>query len=95
MAYVGTNYHGNAWQEPWALVFYGFHLVFLCFPMFSPCFAHPFEDPKICPTVEAVLFEALLKTKLIEDRQSCNFSRCGRTDKAIALHFHSFHLDFC
>ncbi|CAK9007653.1 Putative tRNA pseudouridine synthase C25B8.05 [Durusdinium trenchii] len=54
MAYVGTNYHGNAWQ-----------------------------DPKICPTVEAALFEALMKTRLIQDRTSCNFSRCGRTDKGV------------
>eukprot|EP00434_Breviolum_minutum_P012591 symbB.v1.2.011096.t1/scaffold693.1/size172333/8 len=54
IAYVGTNYHGNAWQ-----------------------------DPKICPTVEAVLFDALLKTRLIQDRQTCNFSRCGRTDKGV------------
>lgn len=54
IAYVGTNYHGNAWQ-----------------------------DPKICPTVEASLFEALVKTRLIQDRSSCNFSRCGRTDKGV------------
>eukprot|EP00435_Cladocopium_sp_Y103_P065385 s438_g27.t1 len=54
IAYVGTNYHGNAWQ-----------------------------DPKICPTVEASLFEALIKTRLIQDRSSCNFSRCGRTDKGV------------
>ena len=54
VAYVGTNYHGNAWQEP-----------------------------SMCPTVEAVLFEALIKTCLIRDRTSCSFSRCGRTDKGV------------
>ncbi|CAE7286553.1 PUS3 [Symbiodinium natans] len=54
LAYVGTNYHGLAWQEP-----------------------------STCPTVEAALFEALQKTRLVKDRQSCNFSRCGRTDKGV------------
>eukprot|EP00439_Symbiodinium_sp_Y106_P064253 s1891_g10.t1 len=54
LAYVGTNYHGLAWQEP-----------------------------STCPTVEAALFDALQKTRLIQDRQSCNFSRCGRTDKGV------------
>ncbi|XP_030625960.1 tRNA pseudouridine(38/39) synthase [Chanos chanos] len=35
-------------------------------------------------TVEARLFEALLKTKLIPDRQSSNYHRCGRTDKGVS-----------
>lgn len=35
-------------------------------------------------TVEARLFEALLKTCLIEDRQSSNYHRCGRTDKGVS-----------
>lgn len=35
-------------------------------------------------TVEARVFEALLKTKLIEDRQSSNYHRCGRTDKGVS-----------
>ncbi|XP_043957517.1 tRNA pseudouridine(38/39) synthase [Gambusia affinis] len=35
-------------------------------------------------TVEARLFEALLKTRLIEDRQSSNYHRCGRTDKGVS-----------
>ncbi|XP_077998522.1 tRNA pseudouridine(38/39) synthase-like [Glandiceps talaboti] len=35
-------------------------------------------------TIEACLFEALLKTRLIEDRQSSNYSRCGRTDKGVS-----------
>ncbi|PFH32238.1 pseudouridine synthase [Besnoitia besnoiti] len=34
-------------------------------------------------TVEDALFEALEKTCLIRDRNSCNFSRCGRTDKGV------------
>jgi len=54
VAYVGTAYHGLAWQEP-----------------------------ECCPTVEAQLFAALTKTCLIRDRQSCNYSRCGRTDKGV------------
>lgn len=35
-------------------------------------------------TVEARLFEALLKTKLIQDRQSSSYHRCGRTDKGVS-----------
>ncbi|MGH0124231.1 UNVERIFIED_CONTAM: hypothetical protein FKN15_024660 [Acipenser sinensis] len=35
-------------------------------------------------TVEARLFEALLKTRLIADRQTSNYHRCGRTDKGVS-----------
>lgn len=35
-------------------------------------------------TVEARLFEALLKTKLVQDRQTSNYHRCGRTDKGVS-----------
>lgn len=35
-------------------------------------------------TVEARLFEALLKTRLVQDRQSSNYHRCGRTDKGVS-----------
>ena len=35
-------------------------------------------------TVEARLFEALLKTRLIQDRQTSNYQRCGRTDKGVS-----------
>lgn len=35
-------------------------------------------------TVEARLFEALHKTCLIQDRQSSNYHRCGRTDKGVS-----------
>lgn len=35
-------------------------------------------------TVEARLFEAVLKTRLIQDRQSSNYHRCGRTDKGVS-----------
>ncbi|KAF8823002.1 pseudouridine synthase [Cardiosporidium cionae] len=34
-------------------------------------------------TVECEFFKAALKTKLIEDIKSCEFSRCGRTDKGV------------
>jgi len=47
-------------------------------------------------TVEDALFSALLKTKLIVDRESSHYTRCGRTDKGvssvgqvIALHLRS------
>ncbi|XP_019854104.1 PREDICTED: tRNA pseudouridine(38/39) synthase-like isoform X2 [Amphimedon queenslandica] len=35
-------------------------------------------------TIEAKLFDALLKTKLIEDPSQSNYSRCGRTDKGVS-----------
>lgn len=35
-------------------------------------------------TVEDALFEALLKVKLIESRETCNYHRCGRTDKGVS-----------
>jgi len=35
-------------------------------------------------TIEAVLFDALLKTRLIKSRASSNYHRCGRTDKGVS-----------
>ncbi|XP_018025849.1 tRNA pseudouridine(38/39) synthase isoform X2 [Hyalella azteca] len=35
-------------------------------------------------TIEADLFEALLKTKLIKSRETSNYHRCGRTDKGVS-----------
>ncbi|KAH3762300.1 tRNA pseudouridylate synthase [Pelomyxa schiedti] len=35
-------------------------------------------------TVEAYLFKALAQAKLIHDRASCNYSRCGRTDVGVS-----------
>lgn len=35
-------------------------------------------------TIEECLFQALTKTFLIQDRRSCNFNRCGRTDKGVS-----------
>ncbi|KAJ8320174.1 hypothetical protein KUTeg_001761 [Tegillarca granosa] len=34
-------------------------------------------------TIETALFDALLKTKLIESRETSNYHRCGRTDKGV------------
>ena len=34
---------------------------------------------------QARLFEGLQMTKLVEDRQSCDYSRCGRTDKGVSV----------
>ncbi|XP_066538703.1 tRNA pseudouridine(38/39) synthase [Hoplias malabaricus] len=44
-------------------------------------------------TVEARLFEALLKTRLIQDRQSSNYHRCGRTDKGVSAFSQVISLD--
>ena len=35
-------------------------------------------------TVEECLFRALEKTKLIESREACQWTRCGRTDKGVS-----------
>ncbi|XP_076068711.1 tRNA pseudouridine(38/39) synthase-like [Oratosquilla oratoria] len=35
-------------------------------------------------TIEAHVMEALLKTKLIESRETSNYHRCGRTDKGVS-----------
>jgi tRNA pseudouridine38/39 synthase len=35
-------------------------------------------------TVEEELYKAFEKTKLIQDRMNCHFSRCGRTDKGVS-----------
>ena len=32
-------------------------------------------------TVEDYLFDALIKTRLIEERATANYHRCGRTDR--------------
>lgn len=35
-------------------------------------------------TIEAQLFDALMKTRLIRSRQTSNYHRCGRTDKGVS-----------
>lgn len=35
-------------------------------------------------SIERYLFEALLKSCLIEDRNKTNYQRCGRTDKGVS-----------
>ena len=42
-----------------------------------------FADGDI-PTIESVLFQALYKLRLIEDRKDCDFSRGGRTDTGVS-----------
>ncbi|KAJ2777678.1 pseudouridine synthase deg1 [Coemansia interrupta] len=36
------------------------------------------------PTVEGELFKALAKCKLIENEDTCGYSRCGRTDRGVS-----------
>jgi tRNA pseudouridine38/39 synthase len=45
-----------------------------------------FNDPEMTPlpTVELELFKALEKTKLVASSDTCNYSRCGRTDKGVS-----------
>jgi hypothetical protein len=38
-------------------------------------------------TVEGVLFAALQRVKLIEDKTTCGYTRCGRTDKVLFFAF--------
>jgi len=42
-----------------------------------------YSDPTI-PTVELELFKALEKVKLIKSPETCNYSRCGRTDAGVS-----------
>jgi tRNA pseudouridine38/39 synthase len=42
------------------------------------------NNEKKIPTVEGQLFKALEKCKFITDPDSCNFSKCGRTDKGVS-----------
>ena len=35
-------------------------------------------------TIEGHLFSALIKTRLIKDKVTANYSRCGRTDKGVS-----------
>ncbi|EDO36025.1 predicted protein [Nematostella vectensis] len=42
------------------------------------------SQEKIDNTVEAHLFDALIKACLVKSRESCSYSRCGRTDKGVS-----------
>ncbi|KAJ8943636.1 hypothetical protein NQ318_005637 [Aromia moschata] len=44
-------------------------------------------------TIEHHLFEALTKTKLIKDRSSSNYHRCGRTDKGVSAFGQTISID--
>lgn len=39
---------------------------------------------KIHSSVQAHLFQAFEKVKLMEDASNCNYARCGRTDKGVS-----------
>ena len=41
-------------------------------------------QPHMKNTIEEELFKAFIECKLISDRVSCNYSRCGRTDKGVS-----------
>ncbi|CAG0894946.1 unnamed protein product, partial [Darwinula stevensoni] len=44
-------------------------------------------------TIEAALFQAFAKTKLVESRQTSNYHRCGRTDKGVSAFTQVISLD--
>ncbi|KFV50423.1 tRNA pseudouridine(38/39) synthase, partial [Tyto alba] len=44
-------------------------------------------------TIEENLFEALKKTRLVDDRQTSNYHRCGRTDKGVSAFGQVISLD--
>ncbi|CAI9741177.1 pseudouridine(38 39) synthase-like [Octopus vulgaris] len=44
-------------------------------------------------TIEAALFEALIKTKLVDSRENSNYHRCGRTDKGVSAFCQVISLD--
>lgn len=37
-------------------------------------------------TIEHDLFQALIKTRLVESREKCGYNRCGRTDKGVSAY---------
>lgn len=44
-------------------------------------------------TIEFHIFKALTTTCLIEDRETANYNRCGRTDKGVSAYFQVISLD--
>jgi len=42
------------------------------------------SQPHISETIEEKIFDALKHTLLIKTRESCDYSRCGRTDKGVS-----------
>lgn len=44
-------------------------------------------------TIEEQMFKAMLKTKLIESRETSNYHRCGRTDKGVSAFSQVISLD--
>ncbi|TPX61463.1 hypothetical protein PhCBS80983_g01046 [Powellomyces hirtus] len=42
------------------------------------------QEADTVPTIESHLYHALTTTRLIPDRKSCGFSRCGRTDRGVS-----------
>jgi len=42
------------------------------------------QDGENVETIESHLFNALNTAKLIKDRESCRYNRCGRTDKGVS-----------
>eukprot|EP01056_Protomagalhaensia_sp_Gyna25_P005622 Protomagalhaensia_sp_Gyna_25__5621@NODE_781_length_2628_cov_94_008884_g599_i1_p2_GENE_NODE_781_length_2628_cov_94_008884_g599_i1NODE_781_length_2628_cov_94_008884_g599_i1_p2_ORF_typecomplete_len336_score44_94PseudoU_synth_1/PF01416_20/0_014PseudoU_synth_1/PF01416_20/5_7e24DUF2344/PF10105_9/0_12_NODE_781_length_2628_cov_94_008884_g599_i1741081 len=92
ISYLGTNFFGLAWQTPNSCsgLFEESHKKKrrrIQSPDWLP--SNPSEPlsgsnhEQTVPTVEGALIEALQKARLIRDRDSCNFSRCGRTDKGV------------
>merc|ERR1719495_2296918 len=44
-------------------------------------------------TIESELFAALIRTRLIESRQTSNYHRCGRTDRGVSSYGQVISLD--
>ncbi|KAI8637665.1 pseudouridine synthase [Parasitella parasitica] len=42
------------------------------------------NEPETLPTIEDMLFKALISCKLVEDIEQSDYSRCGRTDKGVS-----------
>ncbi|KAI8069633.1 pseudouridine synthase [Gongronella butleri] len=42
------------------------------------------NDEALLPTIEGQLFLALEHCRLVQDRESCDYSRCGRTDRGVS-----------
>lgn len=84
VAYVGAGYHGYVSQEAGGGEVGLGDLALGAGAGAAPkadATPHPLSIP---PTVETMLFAALRKACLVENREGCGYTRCGRTDKGVS-----------
>ena len=88
---VGGGHHGSGdagdkkrAQKPFDFALYNKRHVALHVAYFGWDWHGYVVQDNTAATVEAALFEALERTRLIESRETSNYHRCGRTDKGVS-----------